>query len=1088
MIPVICVATTCLDAIDTIDRTILSVVTQAGDFRIRYHIQDAGSTDGTCDRLAWWAQRLSTHDFPRQCHGIAFSYASAPDQGMYDGLVRALKKFETVPPNAFLTWINADDILMPGALALAAMVERQFHPKEISWFGGAVAILRDDVVSACVDRPMAIQALRAGVCDGAHWSFLQQEGTFFRRWLWSAVTPQETIAPMRLAGDWNLWRLFAEKASFAQVPQPLGASRFREGQLSNALLERSMAEIDAIVPAEERRRRFLELCRPGAATRRRIVTGGAGPFKLLVESAEPQARHRYFAALGAYPAWPEAPRTEPAVQATGRAVQTTPIVRLSIDIDADLRSGEGWSALDADWQFPAITEKHAFHKVAGALRAPKDVRYVGYPWATLIDKVQNRSADAEDHLHRFRAFVSRLPASAKRITVCQHILMPHYRHLFEEAGVTDVFWAHATRASPWRDAPGAPTIHPFPLYPVQRAVDLAGERPHLFSFIGARGNKWYLTQARNWILDALSADPRGLVRGRDAWHYQKVVYDHQVRGSAGKGDPLVDDQASAEFRESLQRSVFSLCPSGSGPNSIRLWESLGAGAIPVILADTWLPPGNPALWEAAAVFCAETEEAVRALPDRLAEIAADPARLEAMRHAGRQLWLLYGPDNFVHDIHRLMLSLDGVGDPAPPPTAAPDTPEKARMLLLSETGRLLQSLGAQTATTVAAPDPAAWRAAWDSLPPDDPLASHAERVLDHVRDRIPLAAPAVNAGEVPRICLFGRHANRTPLSYEPFRRLIGDRLVFVDDPATADLVVTGFNLDFRENAETLGRLLQRRPALKAAVLSEEPLWDVAWSGGIVEREREQPVPGGVLRYTVLSHVTSSIFDFVHLPYFPLTNDSFSAIYAARMAHYAAMRPADLLEQWRKAPIRAAFFAEKRRGESYARAYPEKGVWGLSDYRTAVAEAAGASPDVLRVGKGWAGDMPRQQLPDWHLDKLATLDGRTRLCSAIENTHHRCYLTEKLFDPFAVGAIPIYHADPSHRVWELVPSTAMINTFGTDPAGLAPLLDALDPDTILAEAWLDTVERLRERFSNISAIVGERLRVAEACLHEISQLV
>ena len=33
-------------------------------------------------------------------------------------------------------------------------------------------------------------------------------------------------------------------------------------------------------------------------------------------------------------------------------------------------------------------------------------------------------------------------------------------------------------------------------------------------------------------------------------------------------------------------SRYSLCPSGAGPNSIRLWESLAVGAIPIILADT----------------------------------------------------------------------------------------------------------------------------------------------------------------------------------------------------------------------------------------------------------------------------------------------------------------------------------------------------------------------------------------------------------------------------------------------------------------------------------------------------------------------
>ena len=36
----------------------------------------------------------------------------------------------------------------------------------------------------------------------------------------------------------------------------------------------------------------------------------------------------------------------------------------------------------------------------------------------------------------------------------------------------------------------------------------------------------------------------------------------------------------------LLNSKYTLCPSGSGPNSIRLWESLACGSIPIILSDT----------------------------------------------------------------------------------------------------------------------------------------------------------------------------------------------------------------------------------------------------------------------------------------------------------------------------------------------------------------------------------------------------------------------------------------------------------------------------------------------------------------------
>ena len=90
----------------------------------------------------------------------------------------------------------------------------------------------------------------------------------------------------------------------------------------------------------------------------------------------------------------------------------------------------------------------------------------------------------------------------------------------------------------------------------------------------------------------------------------------------------VDRAAPIEFTRILQESIFSLCPSGAGPNSTRLWESIGCGSIPVVLSDDYLPPGSKALWELATVSCPERLEDILALPDRLAAMARDEELLE----------------------------------------------------------------------------------------------------------------------------------------------------------------------------------------------------------------------------------------------------------------------------------------------------------------------------------------------------------------------------------------------------------------------------------------------------------------------------
>lgn len=49
----------------------------------------------------------------------------------------------------------------------------------------------------------------------------------------------------------------------------------------------------------------------------------------------------------------------------------------------------------------------------------------------------------------------------------------------------------------------------------------------------------------------------------------------------------------ARFANVLGRSRFVLCPRGQGTSSIRLYEALSVGRVPVIISDEWVPPPGP---------------------------------------------------------------------------------------------------------------------------------------------------------------------------------------------------------------------------------------------------------------------------------------------------------------------------------------------------------------------------------------------------------------------------------------------------------------------------------------------------------------
>jgi hypothetical protein len=150
-----------------------------------------------------------------------------------------------------------------------------------------------------------------------------------------------------------------------------------------------------------------------------------------------------------------------------------------------------------------------------------------------------------------------------------------------------------------------------------------------------------MTDVRQWVYNLpVRLDAR--IERRDEWHYQMQVYQHQIDGQI-EGEENVKNRIlrEQEYRSVLENTVFSLCPSGSGPNSIRLWESLGMGCIPVILADQLRLMGDASLWTAAAVMIPENQQSVNELPGILSEIRINKNLLDNKRMAVYELWNKY---------------------------------------------------------------------------------------------------------------------------------------------------------------------------------------------------------------------------------------------------------------------------------------------------------------------------------------------------------------------------------------------------------------------------------------------------------------
>lgn len=66
------------------------------------------------------------------------------------------------------------------------------------------------------------------------------------------------------------------------------------------------------------------------------------------------------------------------------------------------------------------------------------------------------------------------------------------------------------------------------------------------------------------------------------------------------------DYDNATYLESLEQSEFVLCPRGIGVSSWRLFETMRAGRVPVIISDNWIEPAGPN-WSTCSIRIKESD-------------------------------------------------------------------------------------------------------------------------------------------------------------------------------------------------------------------------------------------------------------------------------------------------------------------------------------------------------------------------------------------------------------------------------------------------------------------------------------------------
>jgi len=249
------------------------------------------------------------------------------------------------------------------------------------------------------------------------------------------------------------------------------------------------------------------------------------------------------------------------------------------------------------WQGPAITEKTFYDE------NKDNVTYIGLPWATIIDKKVNIQVLAES----IAVFID---SNKKYYTCCQHIYFKKLIPLFKALSISILYSPHKTVEE---DEIEDIIIRPVSLYAVNvedttrnkefKDVNfLTNERQYLYSFQGAYNPQIYISTIRDVIFN-MDHPQDCYIKKTNGWFFESDVYGKKSNNLKEKKEK---SEGTSFYNNLLLNSRYSLCPSGSGPNSIRFWESLAIGSIPILLSDTLCLPEHE-LWKDAIIIHPESE-------------------------------------------------------------------------------------------------------------------------------------------------------------------------------------------------------------------------------------------------------------------------------------------------------------------------------------------------------------------------------------------------------------------------------------------------------------------------------------------------
>ena len=255
-----------------------------------------------------------------------------------------------------------------------------------------------------------------------------------------------------------------------------------------------------------------------------------------------------------------------------------------------------------NWENRLLTEYMSFKYIENNY-SDLPCTYIAFPWAFLIDsfncKFKNKYNMFFDYIKDI-GLLDLLSESENYITTVQSYHLFDYLQDFNKMKIKYIFCPHANK-NKYVEIYQKFNIIVIPYYIYPSNSNYTNyKRIYNTSFICTTTCPLERpTRIRNKIVNFLQKKKNVYVKTLDNWHFNDTVFGDQLK--VLKYDKMYlqhMNEREEEYSKIMSKSIFSICPLGIGPNSIRLWESFMYRSIPILIADDlWLPEYFNVNWD-----------------------------------------------------------------------------------------------------------------------------------------------------------------------------------------------------------------------------------------------------------------------------------------------------------------------------------------------------------------------------------------------------------------------------------------------------------------------------------------------------------